>query len=553
MASSQKRKPKKSLTFQIAHCEPGDRTEKSSSYNQPAITITTSKTSVKPQTKTKSIICTAESQPKVNNKTLTTKSNTSKTTTQTTLSSQTLVPDLTSKGKDLKPFWNKHVKEMSEKLWFPSKTGCVGLGSILSSGSLKEMVGQSWFSIKKKLPLKKNSQKICSPSLQCFQQGSTVSETTKLRSRKTQIFPNQEQKLILKQWFGLFRWFYNRTIDLTKETNTFSNKLRDLMRQKYQYEKFNFPDWYSGPKKVPSRIIDGAIKRVCDAYTVGFKQLKLGLIQRFELHYKTKKDRHQSINITKDLYNSTSNSFSKIYLGEMKTQSSIKHIEHDTVLTYDNVLDKYFLVVPRSVFSRNEKQVVEGTISMDPGKRCFLTGYSPEGHILEIANHKSQKLSYHFKNIDRLNSSISTTKNKKKKMIYRKAKRRCYKRVENLVNDLHWKTIKYLTENYSTINIGDLSTKDVSQTNLNKGVKRVLQMFSFFKFKQRLKFVCEAKGLSYKCVNEACTSKTCTVCGKIQAKRKDKEFKCLSCGFETDRDWNGARNIHLRASSICSK
>jgi len=352
----------------------------------------------------------------------------------------------------------------------------------------------------------------------------------------------------------LYRWYYNRTIDLTKETKIYNNiKLRDAMRKKYQYEKFKFPEWYKGPKKIPSRIIDGAIKRVSDAFNVGFKQLSKKIISKFELHYKTKKDIIQSINITKDLYNSTSNSFSKMYLGEMKTQSSIMHIEHDTVLQYDYVLDKYFLVIPRSVISHNEKQVGESTISLDPGKRCFLTGYSPEGHILEIANHKFQKLDYHLKKIDKLNSVISGTKNKKQKIIYRKAKRRRYKRIENLVTDLHWKTIKHLTENYTVINIGDLSTKVVSQTKINQGVKRILQVFAFYKFKQRLKSSCEAFDLKYKCVNEAWTSKTCTLCGNTQPKRTDKLFECFDCGFKTDRDWNGARNIHLRAFSISDK
>ena len=43
------------------------------------------------------------------------------------------------------------------------------------------------------------------------------------------------------------------------------------------------------------------------------------------------------------------------------------------------------------------------------------------------------------------------------------------------------------------------------------------------------------------------TSKTCGCCGKINAKLGGaKTFQCSHCGYEADRDANGARNILLR-------
>jgi putative transposase len=413
-------------------------------------------------------------------------------------------------------------------------------------------VENSWFSIVKKHHLKKNLQKISCQSSLSFQPESMVSEVTKLRSRKNPIFPTPHQKSIFKEWFGIYRWFYNRTLDHVKEYRIFSfTTLRDSMREKYKYQNFVFPEWYKGPREIPSRIIDGAIKRIADAYTTGFEQLKLGIIKKFSLHYKTKKDRKQSVILFKDVFNKTSNAFSKKYLGTTKSQHSLKSVDCDSVLHYDHVLHTYYLTIPRNV-NHSEKQVVKNTLSMDPGKRCFLTGYSPEGHIIEIANGKSHKLEYHFKKIDMINSLYSRTKNKKKKESYRKAKRRRYKRVQNLVDDLHWKTINFLVKNYKSINVGDLSTKQVSQTKINKGVKRVLQMFSFCKFKQRLQESCQAFDRNYKCIDESFTSKTCTLCGDMQAKRKDKVFECSRCHYCTDRDWNGARNIHLKSLSATS-
>ncbi len=48
--------------------------------------------------------------------------------------------------------------------------------------------------------------------------------------------------------------------------------------------------------------------------------------------------------------------------------------------------------------------------------------------------------------------------------------------------------------------------------------------------------------------NESYTSKTCPECGCIHAKLGgNKRFQCPECGYNAHRDWNGARNIMIRA------
>ncbi len=36
-----------------------------------------------------------------------------------------------------------------------------------------------------------------------------------------------------------------------------------------------------------------------------------------------------------------------------------------------------------------------------------------------------------------------------------------------MINDMHWKTINYLTDNYKTILIGNLSTKNIVEKDLS--------------------------------------------------------------------------------------
>jgi len=113
---------------------------------------------------------------------------------------------------------------------------------------------------------------------------------------------------------------------------------------------------------------------------------------------------------------------------------------------------------------------------------------------------------------------------------------------------MHWKTINYLTDNYSNIVIGNMSTKGIVSSNkLNKNIKRIAMHMRLFVFKQRLQYKCKLKNIGYKEIDEAYTSKTCTNCGYKNDNIGGKEiFTCGLCKYSIDRDVNGARNIMLK-------
>lgn len=133
----------------------------------------------------------------------------------------------------------------------------------------------------------------------------------------------------------------------------------------------------------------------------------------------------------------------------------------------------------------------------------------------------------------------------------KKVERRCYKKITNIVDDLHWKTINYLTKNFGNIIIGNMSTKSIiknsPKNNLTSYVKRVASLMKLFTFKQRLEYKCTRRKIGYMEVDEAYTSKTCTKCGEIKNNLGgSKVYKCDNCNLILDRDINGARNIYLK-------
>ena len=119
-----------------------------------------------------------------------------------------------------------------------------------------------------------------------------------------------------------------------------------------------------------------------------------------------------------------------------------------------------------------------------------------------------------------------------------------------MVNELHWKTINYLVNNYDNILIGDMSVKSIvskNESTLARITKRIGYSLSLYLFKQRLEYKCKLNKKRYSEVNERYTSRMCSVCGWYNEKLGgDKIFECKECKRTIDRDVNGARGIYLK-------
>jgi transposase len=91
------------------------------------------------------------------------------------------------------------------------------------------------------------------------------------------------------------------------------------------------------------------------------------------------------------------------------------------------------------------------------------------------------------------------------------------------------------------------SKKELNKNNrLNKRVKFVLSMLSFYKFRQHL----HNKGMEYGCeikdVTEEETSQCCGRCGVLSNEYKNRIKNCRNCGLNIHRDINGSRNILIK-------
>lgn len=427
---------------------------------------------------------------------------------------------------------------------------------------------KSWFSVNRKCFNNEDR----NVSL-CFSSEHNDSTITNTKMKRVRIYPTQEEKDKLKLMFRAFRWSYNATVAIVncyKETNEFKEILShksvsymslrtQLCSYKYIEETksfgeggFSFPSplWM---KDIHSRIPRGAIKSYTGNLNSAITNQRNGNIKNYELKFKTKKHSLTEECLFEDKqYPFWINKIRGIYRKGRRNKTLWKDIEHSKGLTVlrDRITNKYYLLLPVSITSiKMEDNENQGIVSLDVGVRTFQTAYSPKGEIIDIGKDSYLHLKKLLKRTDFLAKKYKENRVRKWKI----KRLKLFQRIRNLVNELHWKTISFLTSNYKTIlypdfRIGGMIKKKSSV--LSRMNKRLLITLSFFKFKTRLLYKAGTLGVRVIIVNESYTSKTCGGCGwQNEQLGKSKMFECKECGLVIDRDYNGARNILLKHST----
>ncbi len=182
-------------------------------------------------------------------------------------------------------------------------------------------------------------------------------------------------------------------------------------------------------------------------------------------------------------------------------------------------------------------------VALDPGVRTFQTFYSNKlaGKIGQGDFGRIQRLCYH---LDALTSKIAKAKSRQKYRM-RKAANRLRWKIKDSISEIHHKTALFLCRNFNSIILPHFETgRMVSK--LRSKTARAMLTWSHFKFSEILGYKAIEFGVDIIRQDEAYTSKTCGVCGCINNIGAKEELKC-KCGVVIDRDYNGARNIMIRA------
>lgn len=455
-------------------------------------------------------------------------------------------------GESSSPYWSEFTKGMSDALSALTPTDSLDLASPSLSGSVVKQNVNSWFSMKEISLQNKNSLKISCPSSTVSLLGYTDSESTENKSNKRykkkprnqtqkstpnavwkiRVYPSKDLHRVWKRWLAAYRWVYNWTIEkLKKEGYISAYTLQPLAR------KANRPDWV---KELPGHQLQEAVSDAVDAFAwakANGSQAKFKSVKAPSQVIKFKAGNYKQgcwyPKKTKGLTFYSPESFPNECL-------------YATQLVYQK--GKWYGIFPESREESCTK--TDSVIALDPGVRTFLTGYDGD-RVLEVGERDIGRVNRLCTHLDDLLSRIAKCNSKRKRFKMRKATTRIRHRIQNLVKDLHNKVAKFLVSYYKVIFLPTFDTSEMvlkSKRKINSKTARNMMTLSHYKFAEHLLQMAKRNGVLVVRCNESFTSKTCPECGHIHDRLGgSKKFKCPNCGYTAHRDWNGARNIMLRA------
>lgn len=340
---------------------------------------------------------------------------------------------------------------------------------------------------------------------------------------------------------GTRRYVYNKVLDAVLKRKERVNFFE--LRNKYVIKKNNpiVSDWET---LTPKDIRASAVKDLVNNMESNFELLKRRQIRGFQLSYSSKKDRRPSIGIAKSAIKLDGR---KLFIYNTYLKTPIKITKRDHIPPIDRdcrlqiINNQWFLCVP---YIERRQKIMNGNAfcSLDPGVRSFQTIYSNE-EVVQIKTNTEL--------INKLHAKLDTFRSLRK---WRTISRSHWKRRENKVNirignlkdELHYKTINYITNYYKVIFIPKFETQGLAKKIKNKNINRNLMMMSHFTFRSRLKIKAFEKGCYVDECTEEYTSQTCGNCGSLHKISSSDIYKCPSCSYTIDRDVNGARNIAIK-------
>jgi IS605 OrfB family transposase len=301
--------------------------------------------------------------------------------------------------------------------------------------------------------------------------------------------------------------------------------------------------------QIDCHILDNAIKLACANYKSAITNYKRGNIRKFRIRYWRYNRQYKILDIETQLIKN--NTICKRVFGDIKCsydkeEFKLNDIKKACKIYYDTETDKYTLLVPIEITNGNIKNAKE-LISIDQGMRTFITGLS-EDEVIKLGTNVINRISFYLRIIDRRKNDPNVPNKKKKK-----AEKIYNRKISYLIDELHWKAIRFLTSTYKTILIGDLSVKGIvnkGKSKLSSEMKVIASRMKFYTFRKRLEYKCKSMGIKYREICEAYTTKTCSNCGSYNKNMTNETiYECKKCEITMDRDVNPCRSIYMLSSN----
>jgi putative transposase len=512
----------------------------------------------------------------------------------------------------LNPYWNEQCEANNSKLWLPIKTDSQDSDLSLSNGLSSKTVEKSWFSSKLIYPQSKNLQTICLASSMSWNVGGTGLGTTEAKSSKPwhpkknrdllqaridcrwyvfneaikylrscvnflpttkeirrdllddlpawcddvplkiktgaiseaikefkaveanpmtraktiKLKPTAEQKQIFKKWNDCSRYVFNQTIDYIRSCVNFSPSWMDIKKDLLK----QLPAWCND---TPFQIKAIAVKEAHQAYWKAKAHPK----------FRSRKNPTQSCYIPKSAIKKAG-IYPRVSGKNLQYSEALPNEPLDGRLIYQ--YNEWFLSVPQKIETSQCALNQGRVVALDPGVRTFQTFFSEfaAGQIGYDDFGRIARLCFY---LDDLISRTSKAKSKTKRRM-KIAQARMRKKIKNLIKEIHFKTARFLVDNFDVILLPTFETSQLvgkKNRKLRSKTVRAMLTWSHYQFKVRLKNKALEFGKKVIDVCEAFTSKTVSWTGEVKKVGGSRVIE--ADGIKMDRDMNGARGIFLRS------
>ncbi len=330
---------------------------------------------------------------------------------------------------------------------------------------------------------------------------------------------------------------YNKLMNKLNWKNVRTNHLKDI-RDHIQSKSSN-----NSKLRIRTHILDCAIKLACTSYKSCASNFLNGNLKKFKIRYWRHNKKNKIMEIGKEFIRNNKllfdvfGTFNLTYNNE-----KYKLTGNETIsILYCSDIKKYYMLVVEKIELKETKS--KKYIAIDQGIKPFIACRT-NNELVNIGTNIAGLMRNHIRQIDTINNT--EIMNKKQK---RKKEKKIYLKMKNQINEVHWKTIKFITNNYGNVIIGNLSMKETTKkekSKLSSELKRIGLMMRFSEFRRRLRYKCLINEIKIEIIDEAYTSKVCSTCGNCKHELEgEKNYECKICNVIRDRDFNSATNMIL--------
>ena len=313
------------------------------------------------------------------------------------------------------------------------------------------------------------------------------------------------------------------------------------------------PPWH---RSAPREVLVGAIFDACRAVSAAKKfNAKLaqdksrGIRQGDDfarVRFRSRKNPRQTFTVQANCVSNAGIYRSK--LGDMRMAEKLPVPENRNICRLSLRYGQYHMSVPYDEKLPPERENQARVVALDPGVRSFLTWYCADsvGKIGEGAFFRIQRL---CERLDDLLSRAAKSPSRKRRNMRRAANRMRLK-IENLVQELHRQTARFLVDNFDVILLPGFETSEMVERDRRRiGSKTVRNLLTLahYRLKLFIKNKAAETGAIVLDVNEAYTTKTVSWTGEVLENLGGASVVVAQDGERMDRDYNGARGIYLRA------